>query len=366
MDLYVYDSAMQRIGIVDGISSLMWTRRYQSPGEVALMTPFSEEVNAMLEVGNILMQRGGKEAMQINFKQLAKDPNDRDTIEVQGRTLMQWLDRRAMIQQINTSDLTAQAVLYRHVRENVTAPADAKRKMQQVQLREREAYDTEPIEYKSEEYTTVLESVETLLTTADMGCRVDTDENTGLHTFDFYRGNDLTDGSALPCIFSVDFENIGEQTYVHADENHKTTVYVYGAELNETVGDEAEGAERREIAVSANDIGHEYTDENGNKVTLTTAQVREKLRQRGQEELKERVVEQTFEGKINRVGALQYKRDFDVGDRVTCIYRRWGVRVDTTIMEIIEEYQDDESSVTVNFGEGTPSIDKRLRQILGN
>ena len=365
MELIVYSPALVKLGLIDAIDTLVWTRRFRAAGEVALKVPFSDAANELLKDGNLLMQAGGTEAMQISYVNLAKDSNGRDTIEAQGNSLLQWLDRRVMLTQIISDNLTAQAILNRMVTQNVISPADNKRKIPNVVLSSRAAYSEAAIDYKSDEDMSVLACAEALMATSKMGCQVLTNPDAKTHTVDFYRGRDLTDGSASPCIFSVDFGNLGEQNYTYSTQNLKTMAYIRGAEVNTDIGNDKTGLDRREMIVSAGDISNTYTDEDGNEINLTDAQVLQKLQQRGREELEQNITEQTFTGAVNQVGALQYKTDFDIGDEVTCIYNRWGVTVDTTVTEIVETYQGNRETITVTFGDGTPSLLTRLRQAIG-
>lgn len=67
MELYVYNRTMTLQGIVEKISSLIWTRRYWSCGEFKLLVPFTEEHAALLVKNNIIIKRGGKEAAEISI-----------------------------------------------------------------------------------------------------------------------------------------------------------------------------------------------------------------------------------------------------------------------------------------------------------
>ena len=56
--------------------------------------------------------------------------------------------------------------------------------------------------------------------------------------------------------------------------------------------------------------------------------------------------------------------DFDIGDRVTCMNRRWGIALDVRIAEMTEIRQGSKTEVTATFGEGTPSLRASLRQMV--
>ena len=59
---------------------------------------------------------------------------------------------------------------------------------------------------------------------------------------------------------------------------------------------------------------------------------------------------ETFESKINIRSNLIYKEDFDLGDVVTCISKKWGITIDSRITEIEEVYEEDGFNVNVVFG----------------
>lgn len=73
MELYVYSRDMTLQGIVEKISSLIWTRRYWSCGEFKLLVPFTEEHARLLVKENIIIKRGGNEAAEIRYIHITKN-----------------------------------------------------------------------------------------------------------------------------------------------------------------------------------------------------------------------------------------------------------------------------------------------------
>ena len=57
MELYVYSREMVLQGIVEKISSLIWTRRYWSCGEFKLLVPFTEDHAHLLVKENIIITK---------------------------------------------------------------------------------------------------------------------------------------------------------------------------------------------------------------------------------------------------------------------------------------------------------------------
>ena len=372
MELYVYSSEMELQGIVEKIASLIWTRRYWSCGEFKLLVPFTEEHSRMLVKNNIIMKRGDDEAAQIRYVSITKNSQGLEEIEVQGKFLIAWIGKRIIKKQIITND-TTQNILYRIVRENVTNPADTARKIPDVSIADDDA-DTESgvIDYTSEQYTNAQLAAETAAKAAKLGIRMRTDARTGAHVFSVYEGRDLTAGNTAgnaPCIFSQEFDNIVEQEYTNSVENLKTTAFVGGEEKEGVarkvaeVGGSAAGLAREEVFINATDIVQEYEDDDGEQVTLTDAEYLALLSARGAEELEQYAETLSFGSKINTFANLIYRTDYDLGDRVTCVNKRWGIRIDVRITEIAETYQNNVEEIDITFGESLPALLTQIRQI---
>lgn len=372
MELYVYSSDMELQGIVEKIASLIWTRRYWSCGEFKLLVPFTEEHSRMLVKNNIIMKRGDDEAAQIRYVSITKNSQGLEEIEVQGKFLIAWIGKRIIKKQIITND-TTQNILYRIVRENVTNPADTVRKIPDVSIADDDA-DTESgaIDYTSEQYTNAQLAAETAAKAAKLGIRMRTDARTGTHVFSVYEGRDLTAGNSAgnaPCIFSQEFDNIVEQEYTNSIENLKTTAFVGGEEKEGVarkvaeVGGSAAGLAREEVFINATDIVQEYEDDDGEQVSLTDTEYLALLSARGAEELEQYAETLSFGSKVNTFANLIYRTDYDLGDRVTCANKRWGIRIDVRITEIAETYQNNVEEIDITFGESLPALLTQIRQI---
>lgn len=372
MELYIYSSEMVLQGIVEKIVTLIWTRRYWTCGEFKLLVPFTEEHARMLVKKNIIMKRGDDEAAEIRYVHITKNSQGREEIEVQGKFLFSWIGKRIVKKQIITKD-TTQNILYRVVRENVTSPTDTARKIPNVLIATDDP-DTESgiVDYTSEQFVNAQLAVETAAKAAKLGVRIKTSARTGAHTFSVYKGRDLTaENSAgnAPCIFSQEFDNIVEQEYTNSVENLKTTAYVGGEEKEGVsrkvieVGEAAKGLDREEVFINATDIVQEYEDGEGKEIKLTDEEYMALLSARGAEELEQYAETLSFGSKVNTSANLQYRTDYDLGDRVTCVNKRWGIRIDVRITEIAETYQNNVDEIDITFGESLPALLTQIRQI---
>ena len=373
MELYVYSPDMVLQGIVEKIASLIWTRRYWECGEFKLLVPFTEDHARLLIKNNIILKRGDNEAAQIKYVHITKNSQGLEEIEVQGKFLLSWIGKRIVKKQIIAKDNT-QSILYRIVRENVTDPADSNRKIAGISIATDDPdAGSGTIEYTSEQYVNAQLAAETAAKAAKLGIRMRTDARTGKHVFSVYKGRDLTAGNGAgnaPCIFSQEFDNIVEQEYTDSVENLKTTAFVGGEEKEGVarkvaeVGGSAAGLDREEVFINATDITQEYEEDNGEKVTLTDEEYLARLSARGAEELEQYAETLAFGSKVNTFANLTYRTDYDLGDRVTCVNKRWGIKIDVRITEIAETYQNNVEEIDITFGESLPALLTQIRQII--
>ena len=80
------------------------------------------------------------------------------------------------------------------------------------------------------------------------------------------------------------------------------------------------------------------------------------LTSRGLSDLATMIETYTFTSSINVLSNLQYKKDFDIGDRVTCLERRWGLTIDSRITEITQTYEQGKNEIEATFGESFPTL----------
>ena len=225
------------------------------------------------------------------------------------------------------------------------------------------------IDYTSEAFTNALLAVETAAKAAKLGFRLRTDVKTGKHYFSVYKGRDLTADQTEnpPCIFSQEFDNITEQEYTNSIENLKSMAYVGGEEAEPRVvaevGGGAAGLDREEVFVNATDITKKYTNENDEEITRTDEEYLACLEERGASELEQYAETLSFSSTINTHANLKYREDYDLGDRVTCVNKRWGIKINVRITEVAETYQQNMEEIDITFGESLPALITQIRQI---
>jgi len=369
VELYVYDKALTLKGVIDEISSFIWIRRYWSVGEFKLLVPFTEDNRKHLVKGNLIMKQGDNEAAEIIYTNIKKNAIGKEEIEVQGKFLTNWLNSRILVKQIITS-ATSQSILDRIVTENLIAPTDSARVIPLLELLQNPTeLGSGVISYTSEPFISCQLAVEAVAKASKLGFVIQTDIRSKKHIFKVYKGRDLTAEQAQyrSCIFSQEYDNIYEQEYENSTENLRSACYV-GGEEKEGVARQivaigtASGLDRKEIFINASDITKTYKD-GDTEVTLTLEEYIQRLMARGERDLEQYTETLNFSSKINAHGNLEYKKNFDIGDRVTCINKRWGIKINVRITEVAETYQQNSNNVDVTFGESLPTLFEKINKM---
>ena len=82
MNIFIYDTSLTLLGVIDDPISLIWTRRYWECGEFKLLIGYSDFNRDMLSMGNIITIQGYGEAGQISYVAITKDEKG-EQIEIQ-------------------------------------------------------------------------------------------------------------------------------------------------------------------------------------------------------------------------------------------------------------------------------------------
>lgn len=356
--LYIFDKDLNFQGIMEGYFSLRWVRRYSKCGEFELHCGLSIESLNLLKKGNIVWKKDDSEAGYIEYRNLKQDNEGKEVLVVRGKFVTGYLNRRInwgqMVHNGKVGDLIKTLI-----NENAINPINPDRKIPLLIFDESVIFEDE-ITYQNS-YGNILEQIESISMTTNIGYRIAFDYTNKRLIFEIYRGLDRTAGQSInaPAIFSKEFENVLEQEYTDSSNNYRNTALVAGegeGSLRQlvTVG-QAHGLDRHELYVDARDLQQEV---------LTTPEYITLLEDRGQSKLSEFTDIQTFDSKINLNSNLKYKEDFDLGDIVTCTSKKWGVTIDTRITEIEEVYDSNGKQIYIIFGNKIPTLIDKLKAVI--
>jgi len=258
------------------------------------------------------------------------------------------------------------------VTENITNPTNPRRRIDNITHTDISGIQRNPVDYQSEPFINALLACEQIGRGSKIGFHINTDIRARRHFFRIYDGRNFTADQQEnpPVIFSQEFDNILQQEFTNSIERLRSTAYVGGEETHDRprrvveVGTEATGLDRAEVFINATDIRQFFRDENGNEIVIPNAQYDAMLRQRGVQQLENFAETLAFTSKVNTHTSLVYKEDYDLGDRVTCINRRWGIRINVRITEIMEVYSSDNvPQLEITFGESLPALIDTIRAL---
>ena len=344
MNLYVLDKNFKVLTIIDQYKSLIWTDRYDKPGDFELELSAGAASLQHIQEDCYIWWNKSEHHMIVESISIETDVDDGNHVTISGRSLESILDRRIVWGQTNLKG-GLQAQLKALLTNNIISPSDTNRKIANF-IFEDSTDETITALTIDTQFTGdgIDEVVETLCQSDGIGYKILLDSQNRF-VFGLYAGADRSyNQTANPyAVFSPKFDNLVSSNYYHSKETYKNVTLVAGEGEGSdrkmlSVGTES-GLERRELFTDANDISS--TTDGG---TLTTAEYNALLTARGNEKLAENTVSTAFEGEVEMNRPFQYGKDFNVGDIVQ-IVNEYGVESQVRIVEIV--MSDDETGFTV-------------------
>ena len=330
IELYVFDKELNLLGMIDSFTSLLWTRRYNTCGEFELNCDLTKDNLALLQEENIIYKKDTTECGVISYIDYKLDTEGKEVIVCKGKFATTYLSRRIAL---GTSVITgtSENTIRTLVTNNIVSPTNSDRIKPNLSLGADNSY-TDAITYTLDNKE-LLEDITNLATLGELGLRTDFSPINKTLTFNIYKGLDRSINQSVNnrAIFSKEFENILEQEYTDSLDNYRNVAYGPST----SIGDIA-GTERYEV----------YVDKDL------------------EVELSKRLKVVTFSSKVNLKSNIKYKTDFNLGDIVTCVSKKWGITINPRITEIEEIYEQDGFSINATFGNDIPTLITKIKQLI--
>lgn len=368
MELYIFNRDLELKGILDTFISLRWVRIYNKTGKFELHCALNSNNLKLLERENIIFKKDDLEGAYIETRQLRIDNNGQEYLQITGKFLTNYLDRRISWDRIDFNG-KVEELMRKLVYDNAINPTDNNRKITNLILGNIKGF-IEDIKYQNS-FGNILEQLERISNTNNLGYRNLLDIKNRKIIFDIYKGVNRTvnNGTIAPCVFSRNFENILEQNYYDSLNNYRNTCLIAGEgegkDRKLTFIEEEKGLDRYELYVDARDIQATKEIKKGDtteEIPIPLDEYLNILKQRGKEKLEECKEIQTFDSKINVNGNNKYKKDFDLGDIVTVVDKKWGIQLNTRIIEIEEIYEEKGLEINIIFGNNIPTLIDKIKQ----
>lgn len=330
MELYIFDSSLTFKGMIDNFTSLRWVEKYNLCGEFELHCDLTNDNLILLQEENIIYKKDSTEVGAISFINYKLDAEGKEVIACKGKFATSYLSRRLALG-TNVITATSENIMRTLVTDNATSPIDSNRTIPNLLLGAFNSYTIGNVDYTLSNKE-LLEDIINLTILNGLGFKTEFDVNTKKLTFNVYQGLDRSVNQSVNsrAIFSKDFDNILEQEYTDSLDNYKNVAYG----LTTSVG-VSTGLDRFEMFAD-NDLNVEL----GKRLKITT-----------------------FDSKINLQSNLNYKVDFNLGDIVTCVSKKWNVTLDSRISEVESVYEENGLSINVVFGDNIPTLTDKIKQL---
>lgn len=386
MELKVFTQALEPLGIVDEAISVIWQPTYWAKGsydDCKILAPVTDNNNALLVKGNIVVLHGEaaeysdeqgewRRAMQITYRYITKDENDTEQIEVQGCFLKKWLAKRVL----TTAQIiggTNQAIINYLVSISCGSSAESKRQFEHFGILAQDDYGGDTIEYTTTYGDDLGDAIYDRALSGKLGYDILVNERNKLYGFWLYKGKDYSSNNTAgntPCIFSRDFDNVTDQDYTESIENIKNVCYCSSAaDENDKIyylevdNDKLTGIDRAETYVDMSSLSWTTTDESGEQQTISYDKYIELMTTDANDRLDDCGETINFESTINTSQNLQYKQDFNVGDIITTIEKKWGIKIDARITKVSETWQDGKHTISITFGDSLPTLLDKIKKV---
>jgi len=321
MEVYVLDSLLRRIKVVDLYESLIWTERFNQEGDFQITIRSTLENRRLFATGTMLAMSHSWRVMKVETVESATDSRGQRILNVSGLSLESILRDRIAIASLGSL-----------IWEIEDQPADIARKIFDDICRTGIVSTADIIPFITAGSflplgnipepldpikvpllpSTVYDAIKAICDVWTLGFRLVRNYDSSELYFDIYAGYDRTSGQSInaPVIFSPDLDNLENTKELTSIESSKNVAYVVSPAGSlvvypQDVPPDTTGFDRRILYVDANDITEESVED-----------VEVALTRRGKDELANYRAFQAFDGEISQSGPYIYQKDYTLGDLV--------------------------------------------------
>lgn len=351
--LKVIDSSFNFLGEIDDFESLIFPRNWSKSSGVQLTIHISKQNTELLVKNNIMFLNEHKAAY---IDHVEKDTSGKLTIKA--TSIKGWVIKRITVPpegiDYHRLDSDVETIMKTYVTDNAVNPIEPNRIIEHLEVGpnlNRGGNTIFQTRFKNLE-----EELETLSITSGLGWNITLDLDRKKFIFDVAEGLDVSVQQSVnpPVLFSVDFDNIEEQTFIDSDIGYKNMAYV---------GGQGEGVERQIVL-----IGESISGLNRNEVFIDARDVKEEtdLIPRGEQKLSELDRVKSFTTTILPYSNFIYGKDWDLGYIVTTKNSSWDSVDHLRVTEVVETYEPDDIRLDVTFGKPLPTLAEKISQTSGS
>lgn len=326
MELYILDSRLRRIEVIDQFESLIWTERWGDIGDFELIIHSTPDRRRRLVADTMFATNESDRVMVVETVENSRNSDGLATLSVTGRTIEKILDDRVATEGFagltdkpewvltGTPGNIARHIFQKICVEGILSPADIIPFITDGTLYPVNSI-TEPDQVITMEFpiASVYESIKDICDIHSLGYRLVRNLDASELYFDIYTGSDRTtqQSSLAPVVFSPNLDNLQDIKELSSVATYKNVAYVISKNGTEVVyangvDPSATGFKRRVMVVDANDI-----DE-----AITGPELQTMLINKGLEELAKNRSVYAFDGEIPQTSSYLYGIHYHLGDIV--------------------------------------------------
>lgn len=346
MILHVFNKDFTYIGRVENWIEMSWSEEFRGKGKFTLMTYDTARYASLLRRG-FFFYRTDRPCAMVAVR-VVRDTN-KNTITVNGYTGLHLLTRMhiGLPEEIKNVEAGVYQLIDRAF-EGVSYLTHA------------------PAKGLTAECDTTIEGVlcydgtQSLLNDCDYGIRAKFDYPNKRHIIEVYEGRDLTyDPDSGGTVFCQEFGNLKGLVVTEDDDLYKNVAYVTGAANNDPSTVYYEYVSPAAVAAGKDAWREMFVDGEEQKEDETNDDWRKRQKQIAIDALAEQKSAMSFEVELTR-GELGSR--YELGDKITCQSKRYGLRFDTQITEY--EYKNRAGKETEKLTLGDKPLDYVKGEIL--
>lgn len=342
MEVYITDENLNDILMVDTARSVIWHGSYCGAGDFELCFSASEEMIKEIREGYFAYREDSGTVMIVEKITQKTDAENGDYVLVSGRSAEGILARRIVWNQTNLNGKAPDEAM-RLIRENLTAPADVKRKVSL--LKEGFSMASTDVVQRQLRGEELLTCITEILSPCGLGFRIRKEEKT--LSFDIIKGTDRSEGNpeGIPeVVFSEEFDNLITSEHIRDYTDHKNVALVAGegegaARITGTAGD-AGGLSRREIFVDSS--------ASTNDGQISAGEYSGMLAGEGDAALAETKVSESFQGEVIPYNSFTPEKDYFLGDIVT-LKNIYGMSAKVRITDFTENADENGENLVLSY-----------------
>lgn len=328
MFLQVYDENMMQLGVIDSYESLIWTKRYNKPGDFKVSIPLKGKIQDFIKLDYFLTLSEDLEPgyyMMLETIEVDQQVDEGNTLILSGRSLEAILERRIVWDKAIYSSKNTEEIIKDLLLKSFINPSASARKIPNFTYEEPEKgliFSNVSAEYDGDD---LIDVISTLCSENNHAMSVR--YLNGKFTYRTYTGTDRShdQNKRDEVLYSAEFDSLASSNYLESIKNYKNVIQVVDSSGNNklVVGD-VSGIDRREYRATPENVTNQASlKAYGNKVLYMNR--------------KEAILDGVA---INE--AYVYGRDIFVGDIVQ-FKNDYGIESKSRITEYI--YSEDLSGI---------------------